>query len=72
MEEIAPAEIPSGVKLPVKVPLLLINLDEITDGIGSVLRASQGETMGLREAVHVLTWGVSTMGRTFREYCYEC
>ena len=64
MEDIGPAEIPSGVnQLPVKVLLLLINLDEITDGIGSVLRASQGETMGLREAV--LTWRVSTSGRTF-------
>lgn len=71
MEDIGPAEIPSGVnQLPVKVLLLLINLDEIRDGIGSVLRTSQGETMGLREAV--LTWRVSTSGRTFGGYCYEC
>ena len=71
MKDIGPAEIRSGVNpLPVKVPLLLINLDEITDGIGSVLRASQEETVGLRETV--FTGGVSTRGRTFGGYCYEC
>ena len=41
VEDIGLLEIPTGVNpLPLNVPLLLINLDEMSNDIGSVLRLS--------------------------------
>lgn len=68
VEDIGPLEIPSGVNpLPLNVPLLLINLDEMSNDIGSVLRASQGEKVALRGTV--LT-GVSLQDENLRRILF--
>lgn len=68
VEDIGPLETPSGVNpLPLNVPLLLINLDEMSNDIGSVLRASQGEEVALRGTV--LT-GVSLQDENLRRILF--